>query len=357
MQISTWFVLPLLMIQFGLFCTPILPLWAAVVFTTIFMLSAVAAALFGYISTALDPMDPRLSHDDDYKDPMEGALWQKVFNVPARTVHTPHPNHVPGVVVQQGEEEAPNGEDTTPKEKYCWVCEDEVHQESMHCRYCNKCVSKFDHHCQWLNTCVGERNYGFFYKTLWSILCMLTVHVGILLGTSIDILASGATKQRADNWFNANLSELVVAFNIFFFVFDMVALALIVQLLAFHMKLRRMGLTTYQYILKDNAEKRESSKIKVARSSKRIVAMGQARRDKKPILRVRLAMGKYLERIHPCLDPLPPDSPTPPDDEEENNEESQHESNNHENDAAEETKDEEVPQTNGSQDSHEGIVQ
>ena len=154
MQISTWFVLPLLMIQFGLFCTPILPLWAAVVFTTIFMLSAVAAALFGYISTALDPMDPRLSHDDDYKDPMEGALWQKVFKVPARTVHTPHPNHVPGVVVQQGEEEAPNGEDTTPKEKYCWVCEDEVHQESMHCRYCNKCVSKFDHHCQWLNTCV-----------------------------------------------------------------------------------------------------------------------------------------------------------------------------------------------------------
>lgn len=177
---------------------------------------------------------------------------------------------------------------------------------------------------------------------------MLSVHVGVLLGTTIDILASGATKQRAENWCNANLSEIVVAFNIFFFVFDMIALALIVQLLAFHMKLRRRNLTTYQFILKDNAEKREANKIKVARQSKRIVAMGKARRDKKPILRLRLAMGKYLERVHPCLDPLPQDSPMP-DEEENNNFESQA----MEGGAAaaeEETKDEEVapPPSNGS---------
>lgn len=260
-------------------------------------------------------MDPRLSHDceEDHdhgengnagecttncKPENDGFLMERIFKIPPRQPNRQE-QHSAGVVVNSNGTTA----DDSDKAKYCWVCEHDVAEQSMHCRYCNKCVSKFDHHCQWLNTCVGERNYPYFFKTLWSIAALLIVHMGVLIGLAIDILIGGSSQQRANDWFSADLYELVVAFQLFFFLFDLVCLSLILQLVSFHIKLQKKGLTTYQYILQDNVVKRERNKVTRERQTNRTAVIADAASN--PVLRYRLILGQYLERIHPCCDPLP----------------------------------------------------
>lgn len=305
MQISTWIFLPLLVLQFLFFITPILPLAASIVGTVVFLSLCTGAAIFGFMATAIDPMDPRLSDatEEGYKDPFAGPFWRCIVKLPGLQL----PQHSPGVSVDNNSDQAENEENT----KYCWVCEHDVAIQSMHCRYCNKCISNFDHHCQWLNTCVGERNYPFFYKTLWSIAILLVMHALIALALSIDILVGGTSKLRANEWFAINLSEIVVSINLLFVLLDSISLILILQLLVFHIKLRAQNLTTYKFILQDNASKRELKKRKTARKSKRTIAMGEAKRNNKTLLRWRLYMGQYLEKIHACLDPLPHDDEQP----------------------------------------------
>jgi hypothetical protein len=306
MQISTWVFLPVLVLQFLLFITPILPLAASIVGTVVFLALCAGAAIFGFMATAIDPMDPRLSDatEEGYKDPFAGPFWQCIVKLPGLQL----PQHSPGVAVDNHDHDNNNNNtdhaENEEKTKYCWVCEHDVALQSMHCRYCNKCIANFDHHCQWLNTCVGERNYPFFYKTLWSIAILLVMHALIALALSIDILIGGTSKLRANEWFSANLSELVVSVNLLFVLLDSICLILILQLLVFHIKLRAQNLTTYKFILQDNASKRELKKRKAARKSKRATAMGDAKRSNRPLLRWRLYMGQYLEKIHPCLDPL-----------------------------------------------------
>jgi hypothetical protein len=303
MQISTWFVLPSLVVQFLFFITPILPIAASIACTLVFLALCAASALFGFMATAIDPVDPRISYaaEEGYKEILSGPFWKQILKLPGLHV----PQHSEGVLVENHEHDTKENGDHEEATKYCWVCEHDVSEQSMHCRYCNKCIAKFDHHCQWLNTCVGERNYPFFYRTLWSIAILLVTHASIAIALSIDILAGGTSKQRANEWFSANLWELVVACNIFFALFDTVCLILILQLLFFHIKLRAKNLTTYKFILHDNAAKRELKKEMAARKSKRLVAMGVAKRNGQPMLHFRLLMGEYLGKIHRCLDPLP----------------------------------------------------
>lgn len=302
MQISTWFVLPLLVVQFLFFITPILPIVASIVCTLVFLACCGASALFGFMATAIDPIDPRISYasEQGYKEVLTGPFWKQILKLPGLQV----PQHSEGVLVDNHEHDTKENGDHEDGTKYCWVCEHDVAEQSMHCRYCNKCIAKFDHHCQWLNTCVGERNYPFFYKTLWSITILLVTHASIAIALSVDILAGGTTKQRANEWFSANLWEVVVACNLFFVLFDAVSLILILQLLVFHIKLRAQNLTTYKFILHDNAAKREHKKEMAARKSMRLIAMGVAKRNGKPLLHFRLLVGEYLGRIHRCLDPL-----------------------------------------------------
>ena len=309
MQISTWFVLPALVIQFLLFISPILPLAASIACTLVFIASCAAAALFGFMATAIDPIDPRISYASEQrgKEILTGSFWKHILKLPGFQV----PQHSAGVSVENHELDAKEIGEYEEATKYCWVCEHEVAEQSMHCRYCNKCIARFDHHCQWLNTCVGERNYPFFFKTLWSIAILLVTHASIAIAVSIDILIGGSSKQRAIEWFSANLWEVVVSVNLFFALFDTVSMILILQLLVFHIKLRAQNLTTYKFILNDNAAKRELKKEIAARKSKRLVAMGVAKRNGKPLLRFMLVVGEHFGRIHQCLDPLPPDETDP----------------------------------------------
>jgi len=307
MQISTWFMLPILMIEFLIFSTPTLPLVVSILVTILFIGSCIAACIFGYLATALDPMDPRLSHDDEQSDLC--PCWYRVFSMPKR-----QQQHSPGIVTgingldgAEENENDPAGIENATEErtKYCFICQKEVAEHSMHCKYCQKCVAHFDHHCQWLNTCVGSRNYPFFRKTLWSIASVLVIHTFVGLGIAIDILAGGSSRERAEEWFSANLPELVVSFLLAFSLLDSLALILIIQLLLFHLKLSRMKLTTYQFILRDAAEKRENSTIEKEIDSRRNKAIGNAKHSKQHFKVFQLKMGAHLRKCHPCLDTIP----------------------------------------------------
>mmetsp|Transcript_27933 Transcript_27933/g.41239 ORF Transcript_27933/g.41239 Transcript_27933/m.41239 type:complete len:353 (-) Transcript_27933:237-1295(-) len=303
MQISTWFMLPALMLEFFFFCTTNLPLVASILVTCLFVATCISACLFGYLATALDPMDPRLSHDNDGNTEDVSSCCHRLFSIPQRCIEikTTKIDEENDGENKNVRSDAVAGERT----KYCWVCEQDVAEHSMHCKYCNKCVSHFDHHCQWLNTCVGSRNYPFFRKTLWSIAAVLIVHSSVGLGIAIDILVGGTSKQRAEQWFSADLPELVVATLLVFTLLDVLAMILIVQLLLFHLKLSRLNLTTYQFILRDNAEKRERLKVEKERASRRVEAIGNAKRNKQSCKYFLLVIGAQLGKFHPCLDVLP----------------------------------------------------
>ena len=112
-QISTWVFLPLLVIEFLLVVSPILPLVASIPCTILFCCFAGASAGFAIVAMKIDPSDPRVLACRRVDDVENGE----------------------GVI---------NPEEPT---KQCWICDIQVGVKSMHCKFCNKCVDHFDHHC------------------------------------------------------------------------------------------------------------------------------------------------------------------------------------------------------------------
>ncbi len=114
-QVSTWIFLPVLVAEFVVVISLVLPLEASIPCTVVFFLLAAGAVAYAYLATTMDPSDPRL--------------------VNHRCQIAGEGN---GVVAEI------NAQDPT---KQCWICDIQVGTKSMHCKFCNKCVDHFDHHC------------------------------------------------------------------------------------------------------------------------------------------------------------------------------------------------------------------
>lgn len=134
------------------------------------------------------------------------------------------------------------------------------------------------------------------------ITAMLIVHATIQIALIIDIFLDGTSKERANEWFGLEASAVVVGIYIGFVIFDGIALSLILQLLFFHYQLRKEGLTTYKFIVRETQRKREKINQEQARKNQRTVAMGKAHDEGKACLMIRLRYGEMC----PCCDPLPP---------------------------------------------------
>lgn len=241
MQISTWILFPATVTQFLLLLTPCFPgLFSKTVVTLSFLSFASLASYFGYLSCTIDPVDSSEPVPVPY-------LYSLLF---------PPPLSPPD-----------------PITKFCWVCQKRVNATSMHCKFCDKCVARFDHHCQWLNTCVGLSNYPHFFLTVlftFSMLCVDVLAGAFLIGAFL-------IADRSPNAWLAAAGTMEL--------FHAVCAVMVGQLLAFHVGLRREGLTTYEYIVRDNAARRDAERKRGERERRRNTEMEKGDRGRKFALR------------------------------------------------------------------------
>jgi hypothetical protein len=273
MQVVTWALLPLLLLQYLFFAAPILPMAASIPCTIVLFACGFSTAYYAYWVCITDPIDLRLRL---HLQEQERGSDDKNNN------------------------NAACGNDDDNETKFCWVCSIDVHELSMHCKFCNKCVGTFDHHCHWLNTCVGKANYGYFFRVVGSTISLVVVHGSILASLVISFfvqftLAKNemdgniSTLERSNQWFNSNAGIVVAIVNLVFVVVDGFCIILLSQLFIFHIKLQKEGITTYAYIIRDGARKRDAAKQKMDLERRRISALQQAQRDRKMIRKWRLA--------------------------------------------------------------------
>uniref|UniRef100_A0A8R1TW87 Palmitoyltransferase n=1 Tax=Onchocerca volvulus TaxID=6282 RepID=A0A8R1TW87_ONCVO len=122
---------------------------------------------------------------------------------------------------------------------FCNICLINVDSTCKHCRQCNKCIAGFDHHCKWLNNCIGAVIF------VISVVGVLYISYHIDMSDSISFinieLLSNAEKLpiKVMLWrglcFVASVPYSIVA-------------VLCANLLYFHYKLWKRGMTTYNFI-------------------------------------------------------------------------------------------------------------
>jgi len=167
-----------------------------------------------------------------------------VLTICAGTVMTINPvDRVVGGEESESEDEL----GTKTQFLYCGYCRSNVNLDSKHCWECGKCVENYDHHCPWLNTCIGDKNYSFFFVSVWSLLFMLAcvcVGAGIIL-----VEALWGFEENIYGMSQASvvvISSGILLVNIPLFFLD-------TTLVGFHCYLVYEGITTYEHLRPDSA--------------------------------------------------------------------------------------------------------
>lgn len=124
--------------------------------------------------------------------------------------------------------------------KYCTSCRTYRPPRSSHCKMCDNCVDGCDHHCQWVNNCVGRRNYTVFFAfllsavlTLCLVICTSAIHLYLL------------TRRNHENFRRAVANGLgsAIAFSL-----SIIVVWPVTALLAYHMRLLLLNITTIEQI-------------------------------------------------------------------------------------------------------------
>ena len=229
LQIVTWFLYPMIIIHYFWFLMPLL--WpniaVIIVVTVIFGLATIIAFISAYEVCHIDPIDPLILGKDNNK-----------------------------------------GDDRIN----CYLCKVHVHSSSKHCRFCNKCVYRFDHHCKWLNTCVGGNNYRYFLGILMSVGTQVSISFLLSIAYLVEIYSyPNKYNYRIDNPHLLGFSEDGVKGVLIVSIIVLSPLiALLYQLIGFHIVLVSKGLTTYDFIVEQQRLQREKNNIQrqtIAKSS------------------------------------------------------------------------------------------
>lgn len=121
---------------------------------------------------------------------------------------------------------------------------------------------------------------------------MLFLHLAVQLSLVIDIfVGSGQSRSRTEEWFQSDATIAIIVVLCIFLLLDLVAFSLIIQLLTFHIKLRRDGLTTYSFIVQDNQKRREKSKSDNELANRRVQEIEKAKGEGQACHRWKLEVG------------------------------------------------------------------
>ena len=159
-----------------------------------------------------------------------------------------------------------------------------------------------------LNNCVGKANYPYFFRCMVSIAAMLLVHGVVQIALILDIyVGNGGSRERAEDWFGVDATVAIVVVIAVFLFLDFASFSLISQLLVFHLKLRREGLTTYAFIVRDNQRRREKTKREEELECTRPAEISKAKEEGRIFRRWGLECGGAVRQtcgVQFCCDPL-----------------------------------------------------
>ncbi|CAD8079212.1 unnamed protein product [Paramecium primaurelia] len=145
-------------------------------------------------------------------------------------------------------------------ESFCEICDAYVQEHTKHCKNCNRCCQGFDHHCKWINNCVGNLNYNLFLLMITSTLLLfmyttfIYIYIIVLYQTNYETLNIENELQKfhftQENDLNVKyvLSIIMLGDSAFIVI-------LLLQLLIFHIYLIIKGITTYDFIIKNEYKK------------------------------------------------------------------------------------------------------
>lgn len=119
---------------------------------------------------------------------------------------------------------------------FCRICDLAVSLRAKHCGQCNRCTEGFDHHCKWLNNCIGDKNYRLFIV----LVVVLSLDKVFILFFVVNSLIDSYSNEE----FGLFAGLILLATE------TCCVLGFCLNLLIFHIYLKCVGITTYQYLLR-----------------------------------------------------------------------------------------------------------
>ncbi|CAG9321250.1 unnamed protein product [Blepharisma stoltei] len=144
-------------------------------------------------------------------------------------------------------------------EAFCTICNCYVNPKSKHCSRCNRCVDNFDHHCKWLNNCIGKRNYKLFI----SLIISLEINLSILLAFSIFLIDEYYNNydefhKRATEKFD--FCDPIIVLIWIIAITSGISFIADTYLICLHIYLKKLGMTTFDYILHKQSQAENKNK-------------------------------------------------------------------------------------------------
>jgi hypothetical protein len=278
LQITAWLLILLFLAHFILMIVSVIPFPLSLILLLVYVGLTLMATVSGVVASWTDPADPFVKQCPSY------ASLKRSQTAPAPSSSSSSTNtHTNATSMNTASRGLDLSRIDSQQLLYCNLCASYVLKGSKHCRACNKCVAHFDHHCRWLNNCVAKKsNYRAFATFVVVLLLTTLLHLSMCIVLIVDYAtgsifnvtssssssssrSSSSSSSGSASYHSASSTEsavfpldnsttvqyvFLVSWCIFVFL-SLLALYLLGDLLAFHIKLYRLGITTYEWILRE----------------------------------------------------------------------------------------------------------
>lgn len=261
LQICTWAIFPVLVIQFGVLAAPLLWKETVLPLSVVFCVILVIVLTLASIVCSIDPVD-----DESRKTRI--ALLGEDTEAEARGP----------LAFLECSERATEGTESTASASAamskCWICNCHVKRSSKHCSECKKCVENFDHHCFWLNTCIGRKNYRWFFTLVVFVFILTLFCMGTFVALLVDAIdkPDDITSRCASSFLEVDTIGGVYAIVISQILVLFPLVSLVAQLFGFHLHLVAHDMTTYEFIIGANTRASERRRAKRERQEAAIAS-------------------------------------------------------------------------------------